>query len=169
MQAKDATSASKKNYLSSTNFNYHHSINVKNMYCHATTNTKHYCVTIEQSIEIFCHALMQVCKLYKWWLWIFFTKSSEWAITKQACKDESIVSVFLLSDTYRPLLLYIKHCTTEKLKHRLPICISMYNFKWGTCIDRELMRYISSKLQSTWQLTCQDFSLVVAIVLWDDQ
>ena len=43
-QAKDATSASKKNYLSSTNLNYHHSINVMNTCLHATTETNNYCV-----------------------------------------------------------------------------------------------------------------------------
>ena len=64
-QAKDATSASKKNYLSSTNLNYHHSINVMNTCPHANTETNNYCVTIEQSIEISRHAFMQVCKLYK--------------------------------------------------------------------------------------------------------
>ena len=107
MQAKDATSASNKNYLSSTNFNYHHSINVMNMCHHATTDTKHYYATVEQGIEIFCHTFMQVCKLYKWWLWIFFTikSSDEWVITKQACKDESIVSVF------SPIS-YISHSTS---------------------------------------------------------
>ena len=96
VQAKDATSASKKNYLSSTNLNYHHSINVMNTCPHTTTEINNYCVTVEQSIEISRHAFMQVCKLYKWWLWIFFTIKSpdEWVITKQACRDESIVSVF---------------------------------------------------------------------------
>ena len=64
-QAKDATSASKKNYLSSTNLNYHHSINVMNTCPHATTETNNYSVIIGQSIEISCHAFMQVCKLYK--------------------------------------------------------------------------------------------------------
>ena len=64
-QAKDATSASKKNYLSSTNLHYHHSINVMNMCPHATTETKHYCAAIEQSLEISHHAFIQVCKLYK--------------------------------------------------------------------------------------------------------
>ena len=58
-QAKDATSASKKNYLSSTNLHYHHSINVMNMCPHATTETKHYCVAIEQSLEILT---MPLCK-----------------------------------------------------------------------------------------------------------
>ena len=102
-QAKDATSASKKNYLSSTHLNYHHSINVMNTCPHATTETNNHCVIIGQSIEISCHAFMQVCKLYKWWLWIFFTIKSpdEWVITKQACRDESIVSLFF------PLSLYI--------------------------------------------------------------
>ena len=55
--AEDATSASKKNYLSFSNMNYHHSIKIMNSCPHATTETKHYCVTTdEQSIEIYRHA-----------------------------------------------------------------------------------------------------------------
>ena len=38
-QAKDATSTSKQNYLSSTNLNYHHLINVMNTCPQATTET----------------------------------------------------------------------------------------------------------------------------------
>ena len=76
MQAKDATSSAKKNYLSSANLNYHHSINIMNLCPHAITEKKHYWVTIEQSIEIYHHASMQVCKLYKWWLWILLTIKS---------------------------------------------------------------------------------------------
>ena len=53
---KDATSASKKNYSSSANPNYHHSIDAMNSYPNAATETKRYCVTIEQSIEINWHA-----------------------------------------------------------------------------------------------------------------
>ena len=64
--------------------------------CHHRNKQLLCILTIEQSIEISRHAFMQVCKLYKWWLWIFFTIKSpdEWVITKQACRDESIVSVF---------------------------------------------------------------------------
>ena len=47
---KDATSASKKNYLSPADLNYHPSINVMNSCPHAATETKRYCVAIEQSI-----------------------------------------------------------------------------------------------------------------------
>ena len=54
----------KEKYLSSTNLNYHHSINI-NMCPHATTETKNYWVAIEQNIEISHHTFMQVCKLYK--------------------------------------------------------------------------------------------------------
>ena len=49
-QAKDATSASKKNYLSPADLNYHPSINVMNSCPHAATETKRYCVAIEPSI-----------------------------------------------------------------------------------------------------------------------
>ena len=38
-QEKDVTSASKKNYLSSANLIYHHSINVMNSCPHAATET----------------------------------------------------------------------------------------------------------------------------------
>ena len=64
-QAKDATSASKKNYLSSTTLNYNHSQNVTKTCPHTTTETNNYCVTIEKSIEISRHAFMQVCTVYK--------------------------------------------------------------------------------------------------------
>ena len=49
-RAKDATSASKKNYSSSADLNYHHSISAMNSCPHAATETKRYCVTSEQSI-----------------------------------------------------------------------------------------------------------------------
>ena len=55
-QTKDATSASKKNYSSSADPNYHHPINVMNSCPHAATETKRYCVTIDLSIEINRHA-----------------------------------------------------------------------------------------------------------------
>ena len=55
--AEDATSASKKNYLSFANMNYHHSIKIMNSCLHAAKETKHYCVTTdEQSIYIYRHA-----------------------------------------------------------------------------------------------------------------
>ena len=46
-QAKDATSASKRNYSSFVDPNYHHSESVMSSCSHATTETKPYCVTIE--------------------------------------------------------------------------------------------------------------------------
>ena len=124
-QAKDATSASKKNYLSSTNLNYHHSINVMNTCPHATTETNNYCLTIEQSIEISRHALMQVCRLYKWWLWIFFTIKSpdEWVITKQACRDESIVSFF---PYLIHIALYFYVSSTVQQKNQIPDFLYVY-------------------------------------------
>ena len=131
-QAKDATSASKKNYLSSTHLNYHHSINVMNTCPHATTETNNYCVIIGQSIEISCHAFMQVCKLYKWWLWIFFTIKSpdEWVITKQACRDESIVSLFF-PHHYIYIYIYIYHymlyCSIHFISPLLPLYPIFYS------------------------------------------
>ena len=64
-QTKDTTSASKKNYSSFAEMNYYYSINVMNSCPHAATETKRYCVTIAVLI-----------------------------ITKQAWRDESIVSLF---------------------------------------------------------------------------
>ena len=55
VQAKDATSASKKNYSSSVDANYHLSINVMNSCPHTAMETKCYCVTTELSIKIDCH------------------------------------------------------------------------------------------------------------------
>ena len=46
-QTKDATSASKKNYSSFADLNYHHSINVMSSCPRAAAETKRYCVTIE--------------------------------------------------------------------------------------------------------------------------
>ena len=45
---------------------------------------------------------------------------------KQACKDESIVSLFFSPyyNIYHALLLCIEHCKTEKSIHRLPISLS---------------------------------------------
>ena len=89
--------------------------------------------------------ITRICKVYNWWLRIFLTIKSpdEWVITKQACRDDSIVSLFFpYHNIYRTLLLHIEHCTTEKLKHRLPI----YN------IYIALYFYISSTvLQKNWK------------------
>ena len=68
---------------------------------------------------------------FKICLWFDFTikPPDEWEITKQARKDESIVSLFSpYLNIYRALILHIEHyyCTTEKSKHRLPIHIYLY-------------------------------------------
>ena len=52
----NVTSASKKNYSSSADLNYHHSINVMNSCPRAATETKRYCVTIDRNILIYRHA-----------------------------------------------------------------------------------------------------------------
>ena len=95
-QTKDATSASKKNYSSSADPNYHYPINVMNSCPHAATETKRYCVTIELSIETNRHAYYANLWSILTMVQIFLTIKSpdEWAITKQACRDKSIVSLF---------------------------------------------------------------------------
>ena len=61
---------------------------------------------------------------------IFWTIKTpdERATTKQACRDESIVSLFFFPNRniYRALLLRIEHCKTENSIHRLPIYIYIY-------------------------------------------
>ena len=49
---------------------------------------------------------------------------------KQACKDESIVSLFFSPyyNIYHALLLCIEHCKTEKSIHRLPISLSLTRY-----------------------------------------
>ena len=61
---------------------------------------------------------------------LFINKSlkSEF-ITKQACRDENVVSLFIFpyNNIYKTLyFLCIEHCTTEKSKHRLTIYIYIY-------------------------------------------
>ena len=62
---------------------------------------------------------MQIFNVYKRCLRISLTVKSpdERVITKQARRDESIVSLFFpYFSIYRALLLRIEHCTTEKSK-----------------------------------------------------
>ena len=70
---------------------YHHLTNVTNLYLLAATETKHCYVTIKHLNLNF----PQQCnlKVYSRWLWIFLSLKSpeEWEITKQACRDESVV------------------------------------------------------------------------------
>ena len=61
--AKDATSASKKNYSSFADPNYHHSINVMSSCPHAATETKRYCVTIE---VLFLCKFIKYIKYKRW-------------------------------------------------------------------------------------------------------
>ena len=74
---------------------YHHLTNVTNLCLLAATETKRCYVTIKHLNLNF----PQQCnlKVYSRWLWIFLSLKSpeEWAITKQACRDESVV-FFLL-------------------------------------------------------------------------
>ena len=75
--------------------------NVTNLYLLAVTETKRCYVTIKHLNLNF----PQQCnlKVYSRWLWIFLSLKSpeEWEITKQACRDESVV-FFLL-----PIFIYI--------------------------------------------------------------
>ena len=78
------------------------------------------------------HIYIYILRFYfKICLWFDFTikPPDEWEITKQARRDESIVSLFSpYLNIYRALILHIEHyyCTTEKSKHRLPIHIYIY-------------------------------------------
>ena len=62
-RTKDATSASKKNYSSFADPNYHHSINVMSSCPHAATETKRYCVTIE---ALFLCKFIKYIKYKRW-------------------------------------------------------------------------------------------------------
>ena len=62
-RTKDATSASKKNYSSFADPNYHHSINVMSSCPHAATETKRYCVTIE---VLFLCKFIKYIKYKRW-------------------------------------------------------------------------------------------------------
>ena len=83
--AEDATSASKKNYLSFANMNYHHSIKIMNSCPHTATKQS---ITAKQlmnkAFTFTATPIMQISKVYKWWLWIFLTIESpdEWVIMK---------------------------------------------------------------------------------------
>ena len=70
--------------------------------------------------------IMQVYKVCKRWLRIFLTIKSpdEWVITKQACRDESIVSFFFLFSIY----VYIYLCVCVRA------CVCMCAF-W-VCLCR---------------------------------
>ena len=80
----------------------------------------------------FTYIYIYILRFYfKICLWFDFTikPPDEWEITKQARKDESIVSLFSpYLNIYRALILHIEHyyCTTEKSKHRLPIHMYLY-------------------------------------------
>ena len=91
--------------------------------CHHRNKQLLCILTIEQSIEISRHAFMQVCKLYKWWLWIFFTIKSpdEWVITKQACRDESIVSLFFPLSQCIYIYHYMLYCSIHFISPLLPL------------------------------------------------
>ena len=81
---------------------------------------------------IYIYIYIYILRFYfKICLWFDFTikPPDEWEITKQARRDESIVSLFSpYLNIYRALILHIEHyyCTTEKSKHRLPIHMYLY-------------------------------------------
>ena len=65
--------------------------------------------------------IMQVRKVYKRWLRIFLTIKSpdEWVITKQACRDESIVSFF----PFLNICVYIFVCVCACVCVRACVCV----------------------------------------------
>ena len=87
---------------------------------------------IKIQIYIYIYIYIYILRFYfKICLWFDFTikPPDEWEITKQARRDESMVSLFSpYLNIYRALILHIEHyyCTTEKSKHRLPIHIYIY-------------------------------------------
>ena len=87
---------------------------------------------IDTNLHIYIYIYIYILRFYfKICLWFDFTikPPDEWEITKQARRDESIVSLFSPHlNIYRALILHIEHyyCTTEKSKHRLPIHMYLY-------------------------------------------
>ena len=94
------------------------------------------------------HAFMQVCKLYKWWLWIFFTIKSpdEWVITKWACRDESIVFFFPYL-IHIALYFYVSSTVQQKNQNTdflyVYLCITLHeaHVLKGSSWDRFLASY----------------------------
>ena len=87
---------------------YHHLTNVTNLCLLAATETKRCYVTIKHWNLNF----LQRCnlKVYSRCLWIFLSLKSpeEWAITKQACRDESVVFFLLpIYNIYIYIYIYI--------------------------------------------------------------
>ena len=70
--------------------------------------------------------IMQVRKVYKRWLRIFLTIKSpdEWVITKQACRDESIVSFFFLFSIY--VYIYLCVCVRACACVRACVCVCAF-------------------------------------------
>ena len=99
----------------------------------------------------------------------------EWVITKQACRNESRISLFFAYlNVYRALPLCIEHCTKEKSKHRLPIYI--YIFLFFVCLFFVLfscqkvlflMRkkgiYISNRYFQIWSIFENGFIYIINI------
>ena len=89
---------------------------------------------------------------YKPVSWLLTHRPYEWVITKQACKDESSLSVFLLyRNIYHALLLRIEHCKTKKSIHRLPIYIHIYiyhtsnaSLSWHTVYLKHFYNFTNS-------------------------
>ena len=97
---------------------------------------------IDTNLHIYIYIYIYIYRFYfKICLWFDFTikPPDEWEITKQARRDESIVSLFSpYLNISRALILHIEHyyCSTEKSKHRLPIHMYLYKhshiFIWIT-------------------------------------
>ena len=72
----------------------------------------------------------------------------EQVISKQACRDGSIVSLFFSYLTiYRSLLLRIEYCTTEKSKNRLSLCIYIYMYISEKSIYKYIYIYIGERIK----------------------
>ena len=68
--------------------------------------------------------IMQVRKVYKRWLRIFLTIKSpdEWVITKQACRDESIVFFF----PFLNICVYIFVCVCVRVFACVRVCVCVH-------------------------------------------
>ena len=92
---------------------------------------------------------MQVCKLYKWWLWIFLRIESpdELVITKQACGDERIVSIFSSTSMHIALYFYASSTVQQKNQYTdflyvyLCIILGEAHVLMGSSWDRYLASY----------------------------
>ena len=104
------------------------------MYLLAATETKRCYVTIKHLNLNF----PQQCnlKVYSRWLWIFLSLKSpeEWEITKQACRDESVVffllPIFISRSTLTYQALYYGKIETQTSYIYIYIYVFFFLLKW---------------------------------------